>query len=299
VRVSIAVAASVVFFTSQDAPGAEKRKVRWVTSVYIDALGNPLRYPEGVACGADFFVVADTGNSRLLRYSYRNEIATAEAEFPLPKFSPIIVQVSSSGDLYFLDSREQTIKIVSATGENLGDLKPRDLPSKKKLVPKSFKIDREDNVYILDIFSERVLVLDSEGRYLRHVDFPEKYGFFSDLAVDALGTILLLDGVDASVYAANRKEEGFSRLGESLKEFMNYPTSLATDDSGTLYLVDQFGSGLAVVARDGSFLGRALGMGWTNSRLYYPSQICISPAGDLLIADRNNSRVQLFSLGDD
>ena len=145
---------------------------------------------------------------------------------------------------HFLDSRERGIGIVSATGEKLGDLKPRDLPSKKKIVPKSFKIDRDDNIYILDIFSERVLVLDPEGRYLRHLDFPEEYGFFTDLAVDAVGTILLLDGVDASVYRANRKAEGFSRLGESLKEFVNYPTSLATDDTGTLYVVDQFGSGL-------------------------------------------------------
>ena len=80
-----------------------------------------------------------------------------------------------------------------------------------------------------------------------------------------------------------------------LKEYMNFPTSLATDDQGTLYLVDQYVSGLAVVARDGSFQGRVLGMGWIESRLYYPTQICISPNGTLLIADRSNSRVQVFA----
>jgi sugar lactone lactonase YvrE len=247
----------------------------------------------------DFFVVADTGNSRLVRYTYRDGIAIGEAEFPLPQSSPIVVQVNSKGDLYVLDSREQSIEMLSATGSKLGELKPRDLPSKKKLIPKSFKIDRDDNIYVLDIFSERVLVLDPEGGYSRHVDLPEKYGFFSDLAVDELGTIHILDSVEAVVYSAGRKADAFSRLGESLKEYMNFPTSLATDDAGTLYLVDQFGSGLAVVARDGSFLGRALGMGWTDSRLYYPSQICISPDGNVLIADRSNSRVQLFTFVED
>jgi hypothetical protein len=295
----LALATSVALCASLDALGADGRKIRWVTSVYIDAQGGSLKHPESVACGADFFVVADTGNRRLLRYTYLNELVTAEAVIPLPKSSPIMVQVNSRGDLYFLDSLKQSIGIVSATGEKLGDLRPRDLPSKKKIIPKSFKIDRDDNIYILDIFSERVLVLDPEGRYSRHVDFPEKYGFFSDLAVDPLGTILLLDGVEATVYSARRKADGFSRLGESLKEYMNFPTSLATDDAGTLYLVDQFGSGLAMVARDGSFLGRALGMGWTNSRLFYPSQICISPNGNVLIADRSNSRVQLFTLVED
>jgi sugar lactone lactonase YvrE len=291
----IALAVSFVLFCSLDARAAEAKKLRWVTSVYIDAQGNRLRHPEGVACGRDFFVVADTGNSRLLRYGYRNEIATPEAEFPLPQSSPILVQVDSKGKLYFLDSREQEIGILSAAGEKVGELKPKGVPSKKSLVPKSFKIDRDDNLYILDIFSERVIVLDPEGRYTRHLDFPEEYGFFSDLAIDAVGGILLLDGADAAVYHALPKAESFSPLGSGLKEFMNYPTSLATDESGNLYHADQFGSGLAVVGRDGSFLGRVLGMGWIDSRLYYPSQVCISPGGDVLIADRSNSRVQLFS----
>jgi sugar lactone lactonase YvrE len=289
----------VALFASLEALGAERRKIRWVASVYIDSQGVRLRHPESVACGKDYFVVADTGNSRLLRYAYRNEIATAEAEFPLPQSSPVMVQVNSKGDLYFLDSREPRIEVVNAAGEKLGELSLSGLPSKKRLIPRSFRIDRNDNIYILDIFSERVLVLDPNGAYSRHLELPEEYGFFSDLTVDAQGTILLLDSVDATVYSAGPAAEAFSPLGESLREYMNFPTSLATDDQGTLYLVDQYGSGLAVVARDGSFLGRALGTGWIESRLYYPSQICIGPDGTLLIADRSNSRVQLFSLIED
>jgi len=298
-RVSVALVISVALFASLDALGDERRKLRWVTSVYIDAQGVRLKYPESVACGKDFFVVADTGNSRLLRYAYLNEIATAEAEVSLRQSSPIVVQVNSKGDLYVLDSREQSIEILSAAGEEVGELSPMGLPSKKKLIPRSFKIDRDDNIYILDIFSERVLVLDPNGSYSRHLEFPEEYGFFSDLSVDAQGTILLLDSVAAALYSAGRAEESFSRLGESLKEYMNFPTSLAKDDQGTLYLVDQYGSGLAVVGRDGSFLGRALGTGWIESRLNYPSQICISPEGTLVIADRSNSRVQVFAFSGD
>jgi sugar lactone lactonase YvrE len=294
-RLTLTLVACVVLLASLSALSAEGPKIRWVSSVNVDALGEHLRHPEGVACAADFFVVADTGNSRLLRYTYGDGSPVAEAEFLLPKSSPIIVQVNSRGDLYFLDSREQSIGILNAAGEKLGTLKPRDMPSRKRLIPKSFKIDGDDNVYILDIFSQRVLVLDPDGRYLRHVDLPEEYGFFSDLAVDRAGKIFLLDGVDAALYSAHPTAEGFSRLGESLKEYMNYPTSLAADETGTLYLVDQFGSGLAVVARDGSFLGRSLGMGWKDSRLYYPSQICISPDRKIVIADRSNSRVQLFT----
>ena len=78
---------------------------------------------------------------------------------------------------------------------------------------------------------------------------------------------------------------------------MNFPTSLSVDESGVIYLVDQYGSGLGLVGQDGSFLGRKLGLGWKDGGLYYPSQLCISRNGSMFIADRGNSRVQLFDIG--
>jgi hypothetical protein len=293
------VAAAALLLGAAQAFGADKRKLRWVTSIYSDAKGIGIKYPEGVACGEKQFFVADTGNRRLLSYAYEGEVVTPLAEFPLPEASPVVVQVNSAGDVYFLDGKERRIESLSATGEEKGVLTPRKVPSSTEIVPKSFKIDDRDNVYVLDIFGERVLVLDSDGEYLRHVAFPEEYGFFSDLALDRQGRIFLVDSVEAVVYSAGKDEERFSPLGQSMKEYMNFPTSLASDNRGTLFLVDQYGSGVALVAEDGSFLGRKLGMGWDESRLYYPAQICISDDGNVLIADRSNNRIQLFTVIED
>ena len=45
-------------------PAAAKTvKLRYVASVYKDAQGEGISHPEGVACGEDFFLVADTGNT--------------------------------------------------------------------------------------------------------------------------------------------------------------------------------------------------------------------------------------------
>jgi len=291
------LAALVFFWASAHAFGAEKRRMKWITSIYTGPRGVGLKYPEGVACRGNRFVVADTGNSRLLQYTYEGETATPGAEFPLRKAAPIVVQVNSKGAVYFLDGRERRISAVSAAGEDLGALALRGLPSSAEVVPKSFRIDREDNVYVLDVFSGQVLVLDSEGQYVRRIPFPEEYGFFSDLAIDRQGRILLLDSVEAVVYSAAGSGDRFSPLTVSLKEYVNFPTSLTTDAEGVIYLVDQYGSGLALVAADGSFLGRRLGMGWNESGLYFPSQMCINRDGIAFIADRNNSRVQVFSVG--
>jgi hypothetical protein len=276
---------------------AEKRTIKWVATVYNDDKGIALKYPEGVACTDDYFIIADTGNGRLLRFAYRGEGVEMEAEFPLPKSYPIRVHVNSNDDLFFLDGAERRIETMSATGEGRVSLSYGGLPFSTEVVPKSFAIDSDDNIYVLDIFSRKVLVLEPDGQFLRQVPFPEKYGFFTDLTVDRQGTVFLLDGVEAVVYSAARSADRFSRLTDSLKAYMNFPASLALDAQGVMYLVDQYGSGLGLVGPDGAFLGRKLGLGWKDGGLYYPSQICVSGSGRVFIADRSNSRVQLFDLG--
>jgi sugar lactone lactonase YvrE len=285
-----------LFLASPQAIGAGKIKMKWITSIYSDANGVGLTYPEGVACGEDFIIVGDTGNSRLLRYAYEGASVTAEAEFPFSKSQPIMVQVNSKGIVYFLDGRERRIAELSATGEEKSFLRPKCVPSSAEIVPKSFRIDGGDNIYILDIFAGQVLVLDADGQYSRHIPFPDEYGFFSDLAVDRQGKIFLLDSVEAVVYLAAKDAETFTPLTASLKEYMNFPARLTVDDKGVIYLVDQNGSGLGVIGQDGSFLGRRLGLGWNESGLYYPSQMCISENGSAFIADRNNNRIQMFTI---
>jgi hypothetical protein len=61
-------------------------------------------------------------------------------------------------------------------------------------------------------------------------------------------------------------------------------------------VVDQNGSGVVLLGRDGSFKGRKLKMGWKEGELRYPSDICLDDKGDVFIADRGNNRVQIFKV---
>ncbi len=297
-RTTVVIAALAIFLWAPQVVGAGANSFKWVTSIYADANGVGLKRPEGVACGEKFVVVADTGNHRLVRYGYDGPVVTAEAEFPLGKSNPILLQLSSKGDLYYLDGRERRIVVLKASGERVGFLNPKSTPSSKEIVPKSFRIDADDNIYILDIFSQRVIVLDSDWQFSKKIPLPESDGFFSDLAVDGQGKIYVLDSVEAVVHSVAKGAETFTPLTGSMKEIVNFPARLTVDDRGFLYLVDQNGSGLGLVAPDGSLLGRRLGLGWNKSGLYYPSQICIS-GSTVFIADRNNNRVQMFTVDTD
>ena len=173
---------------------------------------------------------------------------------------------------------------------------PEGVPPPSAFVPRSFKIDRNNTIYILDIFTGRVLVLDPEGKYQKQIPFPKDYGFFSDLSVDSKGTLYLIDCVNAMVFSAAKDSNSFAPLTKTLREYLDFPTSMTTDTKGTLYLVDENGGGIVIMGADGSFVGRQLTMGRAEGLLYSPSQMCINEKGEVFIADRGNSRVQIFSL---
>ncbi len=274
-------------------------KFRYITSIYTDDKGIPLMQPEGVACNdKSILLVADTGNGRLLRYTYKDEaIKAAAVEIKADQLShPVKMKVNSKGDIYVLDRKQRRIIRMAPAGAFKNYLEPTGLPSPSSYVSRSFAIDTNDNIYILDIFSERVLVLDSEGRYQKQISFPKEYGFFSDVEVDVRGSVLLIDSVNAMVYSAAANSAGFSPLTESLKEYMRFPASLTTDNRGRIYLVDRNGGSIIILGQDGSFLRRQSGLGWKEGRLNYPSQLCINNKGEVFIADTNNSRIQIFEM---
>jgi hypothetical protein len=178
------------------------------------------------------------------------------------------------------------------TGRSKAILPWRGIPTDVPVVPRSFKIGRDDNIYILDIFSARILVLSPDGKYQKQIDLPKEYGFFSDVAVDSKGTLLLLDSIRAQIFSAAKGSNTFSPLGATLKEYLSFPTSVTTDSKGTMYITDQNGAAIGIVAQDGSFLGKQSSIGWNEGLLYYPSQVCVNEKGEVFVADRGNSRVK-------
>ena len=53
------------------------------------------------------------------------------------------------------------------------------------------------------------------------------------------GTLLLIDCVKAMVFSAAKDSNSFSPLTKNLREYLNFPTSITTDNRGTIYIVDR------------------------------------------------------------
>ena len=297
VFVMAAVVLSVLFLYI-DFSGATVQ-FRYITSIYNDDKGVELRQPEGIVCDdTSLLLVADTGNGRLVRYSFKDgAVEGGTVEIKVEQMSyPIKTEINSKGEIYVLDRKQRNIIRMTPKGDFRGYLRPVGLPSPASYVPRSFSLDSKDNIYILDILSQRVLILNSEGIYQRQISFPKKYGFFSDVTVDFQGNVLLLDSVNGMVVSAAKNAASFSPLSASLKEYVRFPASLTTDNRGRIYLVDRNGGRVIVLGQDGSFIDSQSAMGWKEGFLNYPSQMCINNKGEAFVTDTLNSRVQIFKI---
>ena len=184
---------------------------------------------------------------------------------------------------------------MDAAGKFAGAIEWKGVTGASAVSPIAFKVDASDNLYVLDVAARRVLVAEPSGKVIREIALPRGETEFTDVAVDGAGRILAVDSVGSRVWAVDRGAKEFKPLGVGLKDRVSFPTYLV-EDHGKMYLVDHNGNGIALLGADGGFLGRELEMGWTNGKVYYPSQMCVNADGLAFVADRNNNRVQVFSL---
>jgi len=265
-------------------------------SIYQDDKESPLKAPEGVACSdKGAIVVADTGNGRLLTFTYRDGKLAGGAPVRLAEVTyPVRVQIDGKGNVLVLDGKTRRIVRVDAEGKFAGAVEWRGAAGAASMAPVAFKVDAAGNLHVLDVSARRVLVAEGSGKVVREIPLP-KEGEFTDVATDAGGRILVVDSVGSRLWMAEKGAKEFKPIGTSMKDRVSFPIYLA-EESGKLYLVDQNGSGIVLLGADGSFLGRELEMGSTDGSLYYPSQMCVNAEGLAVIADRNNNRVQVFSV---
>jgi DNA-binding beta-propeller fold protein YncE len=272
-------------------------RLRPMPPVYVDSKGSRIEQPEGVGCtDSGLLVVADTGGGRLLRLQLTETTITPVTEIAVAQLvRPIRVRVDSAGGILALDGRQRRIVRISPSGEFEGFLEPQGVSG--SVVPRSFDVGAGDEVFILDVFSSRVLVIDLAGSVRREIALPEEYGFFSDIAVDSGGRLYLIDSVERRVYSAAPDDTVVVPWGDSLSGHADFPTAIAVDEGNRVYVADQNGGSILTLGSDGSYLGPQARMGWREGFLRYPAGLCVA-GGHLFVADRGNNRVQVFAILD-
>jgi hypothetical protein len=279
---------------------AEVVKLRHAATLLADAEGTPLRWPQGVGCGLPgAILVADSGNGRVLKVEVSGALALATGVVALPEIAyPVRVDGDASGNFVVLDGKKRALARVGADGSFRGWIDVPRAEGAAAPVVRAFALASGGAIVVLDVAGGRVARLDAGGALERSIDLPADSRGAVDVAVDGRGSILLLDGVGRRVFVARAGEAAFVPLSASLAEDLDFPGALEADPSGRLLVTDEHGGGVVILGPDGSFRGRQSAHGWKEGFLRYPSDLCSNGRGLLAIADRENQRVQVFTVGE-
>ncbi len=173
--------------------------------------------------------------------------------------------------------------------------------------------DAADNVLVFNRGAHPVIVFDRQGRFLRSWGeglFKRPHGIHvgpddavycvddSDHTVRKFtpeGRLLLTLGTSGQRLRHGATTVDYRTIRRAAGPF-NLPTNLALACDGTMYVADGYGN--ARVHRfspDGRLLGSWGEPGAGPGRFHLPHGIAVDAAGTVWVADRENSRLQLFS----
>jgi len=251
---------------------------------------------------------------------------------------PCGILVDSSGNVYFSDSGNQVVRkfspsgsISTVAGENsLGAGYSGDGGSATTAQlnqPVGLAIDGSGNLYIADAANHRIrLVSGGNITTVAGIGSPEFSGDGgaavsaqlnapTGVAVDSGGNQYIADsrnhrirkvGLDGTITTiAGTGVAGYSGdLGLATNANLNYPTGVAVDANGNIYIADRFNSRIrkvfpsgiiTTIAGNGQFVYSGDGGLGTSASLCFPTAVAVDAAGNVYIADTQNDAIRLLS----
>lgn len=165
------------------------------------------------------------------------------------------------------------------------------------VAPYGVSLDADGRLYVVDTFLHCVHVFDAKGN--KYSTFPADRTTLAspvDIAIDdQSGFIYVTDSKQKVVKAFN--DHGKKIVTEFGKNTFERPTGIAVNHSTSeLLVVDTLQSkvfryDLASLTQKGTFGGNGNG----NGQFHYPTHIFVTSAGDIIVSDSLNFRVQVFS----
>lgn len=171
--------------------------------------------------------------------------------------------------------------------------------------PLGVALDRQENVYVTDQLGKVVRVFDRTGRPLKTIG-GQKVGRPTGIAIDRQrGRIYV---ADSTSYRKERQGRNFVKVFDMAGRFLGnlgegkegegyryFPTYLAVDRQGNLYVADTLNGRVLAFDAEGNFLRQFGRKGDIPGSFDKPKGLALDTFGNLYVVDSSWSNVQIFN----
>jgi DNA-binding beta-propeller fold protein YncE len=169
--------------------------------------------------------------------------------------------------------------------------------------PLGLAADDDCNLYVADATSQRVMVFDQGGGFIKALGGPNWFERLSHVAVDREGSRVYavdtggVDSIDHRVRVFDARSGGhlydIGTRGEGPGQF-NLPRDIEIDDRGRLYVVDGANFRVQVLERDGAFVRQIGSIGRQYGQFSRPKGIAVDRDGNIYVSDSAHGNFQIF-----
>ena len=158
------------------------------------------------------------------------------------------------------------------------------------------RVDRQDNIWVVDQMSNQVIKFDPNGRVQMIFGRKPEAMRVPNLPLSTLSDTYALVPRQGKPTPAGRGAGPNAQPGSAAPgENFNRPTDVAWDSKGNIYVADGYGnSRVAKYDPNGKWLANWGSTGMANGQFRVVKGIVIDAADNVYVADRDNRRIQVF-----
>lgn len=282
-----------------------------------------LNEPSGIMTTEDGgLLVLEGGGNRIIKYnsSYTQVWTYGTAgvwlgENNLNGPSGNIAQ-DNSGNIYFADTWNSYVVILSKDGNYLGGLGNKwwsgddndhfELPQGVAISPTN------QDIFVVDSGNQRIQVFDKNRFYKATIGVTDEIGSDNShfdnpvgIAIDLLGNIYVADQWNYRVQKCQPSGVSYTcstfvgETGVFDNQFNHFfPTSVTVDQLGNVYVTDDWNTRVQVYDKDGHYFTTIGGIwGSLNSQFISPRAVAVDLEGNVFVTDLLNHRIQKFAPG--
>jgi DNA-binding beta-propeller fold protein YncE len=278
-------------------------KGEFVRTFGSEGTGNSqFKEPRGIAVDAKGNIwVTDTGNNRVEEFNEKGEYlsqfgtkGTGNGQFTSPKG----LAVDAKGNIWVADSGNSRVEEFNEKEEYVRQFTAGTNPIGVAVDPKgNVWTDNENETGAIEEHNEKGESLQkfaTRGEGNGQVREPKRLAF-------AEGSLWVADGGNDRIEVFNEKGEYVTKFGTlgSLPEQMKYPTGVAVDSHGTIWVADDENNRVdrwRITVLRPTFSSSFGSFGTGNGQFNEPTGIGVNPInGSVVVSDEKNNRVQVFN----